>query len=73
MSEVSEAMGKAAQLHFVPILATPLGLAAVPDAEQLNPALYALFARRAAADRRPGANPHGSDTRITVATHCCFS
>jgi hypothetical protein len=57
LSEVSEAMGRAAPLHVVPILATPLGLAAIPDAEQLNPALYALFARRAAADRRPGANP----------------
>ena len=35
----------AADLRVVPILATPLGLAAIPDAEQLNPALRALFAR----------------------------
>jgi hypothetical protein len=41
----------------VPILATPLGFAAIPDAEQLNPALRDLFARRAAADRRPAPNP----------------
>jgi hypothetical protein len=43
--------------NVVPILATPLGLAAIPDAEQLNPALRALFAQRAAADRRPAPNP----------------
>jgi hypothetical protein len=47
----------AADLRVVPILATPLGLAAIPDAEQLNPALSALFAQRAAADRRPAPNP----------------
>jgi hypothetical protein len=41
----------------MPILATPLGLAAMADAEQLNPALRELFARRAAADRRPAPNP----------------
>jgi Putative 2OG-Fe(II) oxygenase len=40
----------------MPILATPLGLAAIPDAEQLNPALRDLFAQRAAADRRPASN-----------------
>ena len=36
----------------MPILATPLGLAAIPDAEELNPALRDVFAQRAAADRR---------------------
>jgi hypothetical protein len=41
----------------VPILATPLGLAAIPNAQQLNTALRALFARHAAADRRPQSNP----------------
>ena len=47
----------AALPSVVPILATPLGLAAIPDAERLNPALSALFARRAAADPRPASNP----------------
>jgi hypothetical protein len=41
----------------MPILATPLGLAAIPDAEELNPALRDLFAQRAAADRRAPQNP----------------
>src|SRR5260370_42084321 len=41
----------------MPILATPLGLAAIPDAEQLNPALREVFAQRAAADRRAPQNP----------------
>lgn len=41
----------------MPILATPLGLAAIAEAQQLNPALLALFAQRAAADRRPTPNP----------------
>ena len=41
----------------MPILATPLGLAAMADAQQLNLALRELFARRAAADRRPAPNP----------------
>lgn len=41
----------------VPILATPLGLGAISDAERLNPALSALFARRAAADHRSAPNP----------------
>jgi len=41
----------------MPILATPLGLAAIPDAEQLNPALRDVFAQRAAADRRAPQNP----------------
>lgn len=44
-------------LSVVPILATPLGLGALPDAEQLNPALQELFVRRASADRRPALNP----------------
>jgi hypothetical protein len=47
----------AALPSVVPILATPLGLAAIPDAERLNPALSALFTRRAAADRSPAPNP----------------
>jgi hypothetical protein len=33
--------------HVVPIFATPFGVAAVPDAETLNPALAALLAERA--------------------------
>jgi len=41
----------------VPILATPLGIAAIPDAERLNADLRALFVQRAAADRRPPRNP----------------
>lgn len=41
----------------VPILATPLGQAAVPGAQELNPALRELFAQRAAVDRRPARNP----------------
>ncbi len=41
----------------VPILATPLGQAAVAGAQELNPALRELFAQRVAADRRPALNP----------------
>ncbi len=41
----------------MPILATPLGVAAIADAQQLNPALHELFAQRVAADRRPAPNP----------------
>ena len=41
----------------VPILATPLGIVTVSDAEGLNPHLSALFARRAAADHRSAPNP----------------
>jgi hypothetical protein len=40
----------AAPLTVMPILATPLGIATLPDAQQLNPALAELFAQRAAAD-----------------------
>lgn len=47
----------AAPLSVMPILATPLGIATIPEAEQLNVALCELFARRAAADRRPTQNP----------------
>lgn len=47
----------AAPPSVVPILATPLGLAAIPDAERLNSELRDLFAQRAAADRRPALNP----------------
>lgn len=40
----------AAPLTVMPILATPLGIANLADAQQLNPALAELFAQRAAAD-----------------------
>jgi hypothetical protein len=43
----------AAPMTIMPILATPLGIAALADAPQLNPALTDLFAQRAAADRKP--------------------
>jgi hypothetical protein len=46
-----------AALKVMPILATPLGLAVIPDAQQLNPALRDLFARHAAADRHAAPNP----------------
>lgn len=42
--------------HVVPIFATPFGLATVPDAEILNPAVAALFAARATPER---ADPAG--------------
>jgi Putative 2OG-Fe(II) oxygenase len=41
----------------MPILAMPLGIATIPDADQLNLELQELFARRMAADRRPARNP----------------
>ncbi|MEO7208223.1 MAG: hypothetical protein ABI356_01390 [Steroidobacteraceae bacterium] len=47
----------AVNLRVLPIFATPLGVAALPEAEHLNPALHALFARRAAAGSRPVLNP----------------
>lgn len=40
----------AAPLTVMPILATPLGVATLADAQQLNPALAELFVQRAAAD-----------------------
>jgi hypothetical protein len=46
----------AASLTVMPILATPLGVATIPDAEPLNRELSALFAQRTAADAATG-NP----------------
>jgi len=46
----------AASLTVMPILATPLGVATIPDAEPLNRELSALFAQRMAADAAAG-NP----------------
>jgi hypothetical protein len=40
-----------APLTVMPILATPLGIATLADAQQLNPALSEVFAQHAAADR----------------------
>ncbi len=48
----------AALPSVVPILATPLGLAAIPDAERLNPALSATCSRGAPPPiARPAPNP----------------
>jgi hypothetical protein len=47
----------AAPLTVMPILATPLGVATLADAQQLNPALAELFAQRAAADPAQTRNP----------------
>ena len=47
----------AAPLTVMPILATPLGIATLADAQQLNPALTELFAQRAAADPAQARNP----------------
>jgi hypothetical protein len=44
----------AASMTVLPILATPLGVATLPDAEALNRELSALFAQRAAADAASG-------------------
>jgi hypothetical protein len=41
----------------VPILATPLGVVSLPDAEALNPALAALFTRMRTDDRALKRNP----------------
>jgi hypothetical protein len=41
----------------VPILATPLGIASIPDSQQINSGLGELFAQRMAADNRPRRNP----------------
>jgi hypothetical protein len=43
----------AAPPTIMPILATPLGIATIPDSPQLNSALSELFARRRRADGRP--------------------
>jgi hypothetical protein len=42
---------------IVPILATPLGIASIPESERLNSALSELFAQRMAADSRPQRSP----------------
>ena len=42
--------------HVVPIFATPFGMAAVPEAEALNPAVAALLAARATPERADPAN-----------------
>ncbi|HEX3915089.1 MAG TPA: hypothetical protein VHW71_16440 [Steroidobacteraceae bacterium] len=47
----------ASSLSVMPILATPLGVATLTGAEQLNPALCGLFARRAAAEVSTPRNP----------------
>ena len=47
----------AAPLTVMPILATPLGIGTLADAQQLNPALAELFAQRAAADPAQVQNP----------------
>ncbi len=47
----------AAPPTVMPILATPLGVASIPDSEQINSALRGLFAQRIAADNRPQRNP----------------
>ena len=44
-------------MTVMPILATPLGIATIPEAEPLNLELNALFTQRAAADKGPAANP----------------
>jgi hypothetical protein len=44
-------------LSIVPILATPLGMGILPEGAGFNPALAALFAARAAADRRVQRSP----------------
>jgi len=48
---------KAAAPLVVPILATPFGVMALPEAGALNPALSSLFAARMAADSSPQASP----------------
>jgi len=47
----------AAPLTVMPILATPLGIATLAEAQQLNPALIELFTQRAAADPAQARNP----------------
>ena len=47
----------AVPLTVMPILATPLGVATLADAQELNPALAELFAQRAAADPAQTRNP----------------
>ena len=47
----------AATLTVMPILATPLGIATLADAQQLNPALAESFTQREAADPARARNP----------------
>jgi hypothetical protein len=47
----------AASLTVLPILATPLGVATLPESESLNHELKTLFATRAAADASAARNP----------------
>jgi hypothetical protein len=47
----------AASITVVPILATPLGIATIPDAEPLNRELSSLFAQRARAEPAAARNP----------------
>jgi hypothetical protein len=47
----------ATRLTVMPILATPLGIATLADAQQLNPALADLFTQRATADPSQTRNP----------------
>ena len=42
---------------ILPIFATPLGIASIPDSAQINAGLCGLFAQRMAADSRPQNNP----------------
>lgn len=44
-------------MTVMPILATPLGIATIPQAEPLNQELHALFTQRAAGDEALGADP----------------
>jgi hypothetical protein len=46
-----------ASMTVIPILATPLGIATIPEVEPLNMELKALFTQRAAADQALAANP----------------
>jgi hypothetical protein len=48
---------------ILPILATPLGLTAIAEAEEFNPALLALFSQRIAADTQSRQNPLGYRSR----------
>jgi hypothetical protein len=47
----------AASMTVMPILATPLGVATIPDADPLNAELNPLFAQRAAAGAASAGNP----------------
>ena len=47
----------AASMTVMPILATPLGVATIPDADSLNAELHPLFAQRADAGAASAGNP----------------